>query len=195
MDACMQFGPDTPLVMPGQPMLRPRDPDITGGYYQPMLVSVGDTTAFGLERITCNLANAPVDLAIEFRMRYKANTNPVLQPLAARIGGQPAALDAIPRGATVELEAGWSPESVETYPVFDIPTQSLIDHHESMRVSWFATGGSFANDRTGRDENDPATSTTNTWTAPDAAGTVHLWIVLRDSRGGVDFASYDVTIP
>jgi hypothetical protein len=39
-----------------------------------------------------------------------------------------------------------------------------------MRVSWFATAG------------------------PDAAGVVHFWIVLRDSRGGVDFAGGDLMV-
>lgn len=61
-----------------------------------------------------------------------------------------------------------------------------------MRVSWFATAGSFANDRTGRGEEELETFTENAWTAPDEARNVHLFVVLRDSRGGVAFASHEV---
>ena len=34
----------------------------------------------------------------------------------------------------------------------------------------------------------------NVWVAPSAAGPVHLWLVLRDSRGGVDFAEYELDV-
>src|SRR5262249_44281457 len=108
-DACSRFGPDVPPSMPGQPPLRPRDPDITGGYYQPLVVQLGSDTTFGLERITCNLANAPVDVSIEYRMRYVANQNPLLQPLSL-----PAT---VARGATIEIAASW--DAPETFPVFD----------------------------------------------------------------------------
>src|SRR5262249_46672161 len=134
-DACSRFGPDIPPSMPGAPMLRPRDPDITGGYYQPLLVSIGETTTFGLERILCNLGNAPVDVAIEYRMRYQANTNPVLLPLVVRLGGEPVALDAIPHRARVELEAAGTPHSVEIFPVVDLTPPSLVDHRESIPVA------------------------------------------------------------
>jgi len=50
-DACSLFGPDTP---PGG--FRPRDPDATGGYYQPVRVDLAHAApVFHLERITCNL--------------------------------------------------------------------------------------------------------------------------------------------
>jgi hypothetical protein len=63
-----------------------------------------------------------------------------------------------------------------------------------MRVSWFATAGSFAHEITGRAEDETATSSDNVWTAPTMGGPVHLWIVLRDSRGGSDFAGYDLAV-
>ena len=37
-------------------------------------------------------------------------------------------------------------------------------------------------------------TTTNTWTAPSTAGTVTLWVVLRDSRGGIGWKSYRVAV-
>jgi hypothetical protein len=97
-------------------------------------------------------------------------------------------------GQAVDLVASWPADTVETFPVYDIVTQTLVDHRESMRVSWFASDGQLAHERTGREEGDPATDTSNRWTAPSTPGTVHVWLVLRDSRGGVDFAGYDVQV-
>jgi hypothetical protein len=63
-----------------------------------------------------------------------------------------------------------------------------------MRVSWYATGGSFLHDVTGRAAEDPETYTQNEWTAPAAPGPVYLWAVLRDNRGGIDFSSAEIDV-
>jgi hypothetical protein len=193
-NACALFGPDPPPQMMGQPPLRPRDPDVTGGYYQPLRLDDAGTVGFALERVTCDLAQAGADLAVQYAMTYQANTNPSLLPLAALVNDAPVALDALPAGAAVDFVTGWPAESVESFPVFDLPSASLITHRESMRVSWFATDGSFMHEVTGREEDDSATWTDDVWTAPATPGVVHVWIVLRDSRGGTDFAAYDVTV-
>jgi hypothetical protein len=78
----------------------------------------------------------------------------------------------------------------ERYVNFDLQSQALVDAREGMHVSWFATGGGFDLDRTGRDGSDTTTTSDNGWTAPGAGQTVHLWIVLRDDRGGVGWAGY-----
>jgi hypothetical protein len=184
-DACQLFGPETP---PGD--YRPRDPDITGGFYQPVRVAIPELAAFGFERVTCNLANAPADIAVDFRERYLPNRNPELTALTAR----DADLAAVPAGARVELELGWTPESAEVYPVFDAAAQALVDRREALRVSWYATAGSFEADRTGRGEDEAETFTRNTWTAPAEPAAVHLWVVLRDSRGGVSFSAHDAVV-
>jgi hypothetical protein len=193
-DACRLFGPDTPPSTPGQPALRPRDPDATGGYYQPIRATWTGTVAFGLERLRCNLAGASLAIAEEFQMRYTSNQNPQLTPLVAADEGQPVALDALPAGRKITFTVGWTAASPESYPVLDPASQTLVDHREAMRVSWFATSGAFAEERTGRDETDPALTTSDDWTAPANPGPAHLWVVLRDSRGGVDFASYQLTV-
>jgi hypothetical protein len=83
----------------------------------------------------------------------------------------------------------------ENYVYFDLVTRGLIDRREAMRVSWYANAGAFADDRTGRTEQEPTeTATANTWTAPATPGTVTLWVVLRDSRGGTGWKSYRVTV-
>lgn len=212
--ACMQFGPITPVPPPltpdeiaagkmQPPPLRPRDPDITGGFYQPVRVALtadqGSATAFALERIKCNLANVPIEATRVYNATYTINQNPTIAALtldpdgaaAALLGGAPAMIAA---GATVTLEAAWPAEAAESYPAWDVVGRALATRREALRVSWFATAGEFAHDRTGRAEDDPASTTRNTWTAPAAAGTVHLWIVLRDSRGGLDFAEATLTV-
>jgi hypothetical protein len=78
----------------------------------------------------------------------------------------------------------------ERYVNFDLPTQSIVDAREGMHVSWFATGGTFDLDRTGTGGSDPTTTSDNGWTAPGAGQTVHVWIVLRDDRGGVGWSGY-----
>jgi hypothetical protein len=78
----------------------------------------------------------------------------------------------------------------ESYVNLDLVTHSLVVQREGMQVSWFATGGAFDHDQTGTDPSDLANSTTNTWRAPDRPGTVHVWAVLRDDRGGTGWADY-----
>ena len=189
VDACALFGPDTP---PGE--FRPRDPDVTGGFYQPVRVESLGLVAFDRHRVQCNLPSAPVDAAIELQTRYHANLSPTLTPLAARIGGAPVALDHLPAGAHVSFEVGWGKGDAETYAMFDPGAQTIVNRREALRVSWFATAGQLATEVTGRAESEASVSTENEWDAPTAPSKVRLWLVLRDSRGGVDFASYDLDV-
>ncbi|HSS40206.1 MAG TPA: hypothetical protein VLT58_15670, partial [Polyangia bacterium] len=70
----------------------------------------------------------------------------------------------------------------------------LLQQRESLRVSWYASAGSFVHDVSGRASDDPETYTQNQWTAPTTPGPVHLWAVLRDNRGGIDFASAEIDV-
>ncbi len=205
-DGCMLFGPQTPPVKPGQPPVRPRDPDVTGGFYQPLRVTLqtdtGADLAFELERITCLLANAPVDVSRTFTTTYTANVNPtvervVLDPAGAAtpLLGADATTDVtVAAGTRVTLEVDWPESAVESYPVWDLSTRTLVTHREAMRVSWFATAGLFDLDTTGRGEEETETFAQNSWEAPAESGTVHFWVVLRDARGGIDFGSFDLTV-
>ncbi len=194
-DACSVFGPEIASAD-----LRPRDPDVTGGFYQPLRVTVfgpsyavdGPTVAYGLERVACKLANASADVSTEFARRHVNNKNPELGPLTATRDGRPIALTDVPLGATITLHATWPEPSAEHYVVYDLASRTVVDRRESMRVSWFATAGAFANDRTGRADTELETFTDNEWTAPADARTTHLFVVLRDARGGTAYATYDV---
>jgi hypothetical protein len=78
----------------------------------------------------------------------------------------------------------------ERYVALQLATQALADQRESIGVAWFTTAGSFDADRTGRDTGDLVTTSDNGWQAPAVPGLVHLWVVLRDNRGGVGWAEY-----
>ncbi len=206
IDACQHFGPDAPTDMPG---VRPRDPDVTGGYYQPVRANwrsdAATLTGFDLERIRCDLANAPADVTAMFNMSYKLNVNPsvaslTLNPDTSAVvlfaaGTSTTAAATVAAGQSVTLRVAWPAEAAESYLVWDLAAQTLETHREALSVSWFTSAGQYAHDSSGRDEQDTTTSTDDVWTAPTTTGTVHFWVVLRDSRGGVDFAeaSIDVT--
>jgi len=180
-NACMQFGPDVP---PGG--FRPRDADPTGGYYQPVLADEpGAALAFGFTRITCNLPNAPSDVAHDYQTMYVANRNPTLLS---------SALSDVAAGSDVTLVAAWPPEAAEDYLYFDPESQALVIRHESMRVSWFATAGTLAVDASAVAESSDATSVSTTWRAPASPGPAWLWLVLRDSRGGIATQTIAITI-
>jgi hypothetical protein len=189
-NGCRVFGPDTPAAT-----FRPRDPDVTGGYYQPLRADLaGVDPTFLPVRILCNLADAPAETAARYAAEYTPNLAPHLAPLTARTGGAEVSLDAIATGTRVELEASWPASDAESFAYFDRASQTLSTKREAMRVAWFANAGAFDTESTGRDEDDSATSTGNVWIAPRTGGNAHIWIVLRDNRGGVDFASYDLSI-
>ena len=85
----------------------------------------------------------------------------------------------------------------ETFLFWNVLTLTLDMQRESLRLSWFATGGAFEHDATGRGQTETETFTQNVWTAPATPGPVYFWTVLRDDRGGIDFdlisAEIDVT--
>jgi len=204
-NGCSIFGPQTPQVMKGQPAARPADPDSTGGFYQPVRAVWQSTglVAFELERITCRLANAPTNIATQYATDYTANQNPVLADLVAGTDagatvlyapGQPPTAGAVSGGQNVVLQADFSADSAETFLVWDVVSQTLVQQRESLRVSWFATAGTFQRDVTGRTADDTTSYTQNVWTAPNTRGPVLFWAVLRDSRGGVDFAAAEIQV-
>lgn len=188
-NACSLFGPNAASGF------RPRDPDPTGGYYQPLRVDLGGADpTFHLQRILCGVAGASADTAAEYGKSYLPNTNPTLGALQVILDGAPLALDRVPAAARLELTVSWGDADAESYIVYDRSRSQLVSQRESLRVSWDADGGRFDTESTGRAAADTATTSTNAWVAPDVAGAYKLWMVLRDARGGSDFAAYDVVV-
>lgn len=75
----------------------------------------------------------------------------------------------------------------ERYVNFDLASQSVNVRREGMVVSWYATGGTFDSDATGRSGDDTTPSSDNGWVTPSQSGPAHVWVVLHDERGGVGF--------
>jgi hypothetical protein len=183
---------------------------VTGGYYQPVRAvwhgAGGDEVAFGLERIFCRIGSiAPTDVAGKYATDYQTNNNPVLASAVLDPAGAPTPLFSagqatapapavVGAGQVVTLEATWLDDTAESFLVYDITTHELVTQREALRLSWFTTAGTFEHDRTGRGDGELETFTQNVWKAPPAAGPVHLWLVLRDSRGGVDFAEAQIDV-
>ncbi len=209
--ACALFGPISPPAPPGEPPFRPRDSDSTGGFYVPVrtIVRASATgefsrTAFSQTRVLCGLAGAGSDIIQAYKAAYQRNIDPhllavsVFSPSLAATPLVPAAVDppAVRAGEIVTFQVKFADDASETFPLFDRERQELSNKRESLSLAWFTTAGKFDLDRTGRAESATAATTDNKWTAPLVTTTtaVHFWFVLRDSRGGVDFTSADLTI-
>lgn len=165
-DACRLFGP----ISPG-PGLRPRDADVTGGYYQPVRVTAGEVVAIGLVRLRCGLPQAPLRATQRYAAEYLSNLNPVILAFDA-----PASVGA---GEVVDLRL--EADAPEAFLRFDPGARALVDDAEILTVSWFTTAGALSADRTPMVDEQATVG----WRAPPGSGTVELFAVLRDSRGGV----------
>jgi len=83
----------------------------------------------------------------------------------------------------------------ESYVWFDPQARVFVERREAINVAWFATAGILSTARTGRVETEGfATDSTNDWLAPSSPADVWLWMVIRDSRGGVGWSSYRVRV-
>ncbi len=180
----------------------------------------GDPWSVALERVSCQPSGVTSAVFSAFETQYQANANPTVASLARRNadgstapiaadpadGSPPAAPGlTVSAGARVSLQASWpdctaltDPTATcggaEGYVSIDPTSKQLTTRREAMTASYFATGGSFTSASVGRDESDPTLNVVDTWTAPSAPGTAHLWVVLRDSRGGTGWASYTVAV-
>jgi hypothetical protein len=206
-DACRLFGPDRPLGKAGEPAGRAADPDVTGGYYQPGIVRApGADDALFEVRVRCGLAGATQSDVAAFERTYRSNTNPTVTEVtivrADRSEGvaDGAEIVAAP-GEVLGIRAGWPAcnddaacGGAERYPAFDVAARALVARREAMRVSWLATRGKLAAARSGRTDDDEATSVETTWTAPSEPGAAVVWIVLRDARGGTGTRSFRVRV-
>jgi hypothetical protein len=235
-DACQIFGPIRPPAVAGQAQGRPVDPDITGGFYQPVTARLAatDSVTLGAVRLSCPLTDATPSQLSAFGALYRPNQNPDFSALTLEHAtgdsvpiAEGSSLSVAP-GERVQIQATWATcptESVcgdgicganedksncatdcatatgcpgaETYPVFDATTQQITSHRESIRLSWYASAGSFENPVTGRDETETVSSSGNGWTAPTSAAgaqTVHFWVVIRDARGGQSFRSFAAAV-
>lgn len=185
VEACALFGPQAPAGAAGEPA-RPRDPDATGGYYQPLRVVVPGLPqpTLAAVRIQCGLSTAPPAIAADFRRRYRGNQAPPVPGLQRE--PDPGASADAGSGQVLRLSLTLPSEAAEDYLRFDPRTQTLTSQRETLRLSWFATDGDLAESVTPLADGGPAgLATENRWQRLASPQPAWLWAVLRDSRGGV----------
>ena len=167
-DACTIFGP----LAQHAGRRAPADPDVTGGFYQPVRAvwhgATATQTAFGLERILCRIgSNAPTDVA----GKYAIGLRPEQQPDA--LGRRCSTPTAPPRrssrrarprrrrrpwsrpGQVVTLQADWADGTAEDFLVYDITSHTLVTQREvaapllvrDRRASSSTTHAAAAHDR------------------------------------------------
>jgi hypothetical protein len=201
--ACRQFGPEVPEAKKDEPTGRPVDPDPTGGYYQPVRVviasAVGDLVGIGRTRLACGFVGPTPEQLADLKARTHLNVNPALDGVSALVPDDaPEAINVVRAGERVPLTARWATcasdapacTGAEAYASYDVATQSVAARREAIRLSWFTTAGTFDEDHTGRAATDEATTSDNAWTAPAVAGPAHVWVVVRDDRGGVGWRGF-----
>lgn len=110
-DACRNFGPEVPPPKAGEDPGRPVDPDLTGGYYQPVRAfGAADRVRAEIAqvRISCGVFGASAEQAADFRAHYHPNGNPEISAItvdgASALEAQPPKVAA---GAQVTIAVAW----------------------------------------------------------------------------------------
>jgi hypothetical protein len=159
-------------------------PDATGGVYLAV-------------RLVARRADEPPVVTL-YRLRLQlgqttVNRNPVFDGELS-IDGQPWAEDAVPSvapGARLLLEARWEDGAEEDYQLM-LPGDEPRQGTEVLSFAWFDDQGQVDPEHTGG-----AGMFEATWQLPDeiAVGSrVHLWVVLRDNRGGAAWMTRQVEV-
>lgn len=173
-------------------------PDFTWGFY----INVRLTTQAGNQKF---VTIYPLRYAWPPGIPYlsERNRNPALGDLYAAAAGSDGRVlglgpirdgAEIPADSRIALHPVLIPGSAETYRIPNpealaakpMPTaldQIFAPTREKLRITWFATAGSFAADTTGENIND----TVLTLPKETPAGPLDVWAVVRDERQGVDW--------
>lgn len=228
-DGCRTFGPLAPPPQEGSTVPgRPVDPDLTGGFYQPVLVGESAAMLAGI-RIKCGTPWLPGEELVAFNQGYRPNEHPDFARLERADGKDWSEVDLeapleVKVGDELRLRVTWAAcprepkcgdglctmgengtncaddcrtdavgcTGAEDYLLADVETRTAVPKREVVSVAWFSNAGRFANSVT--DDPDERDATENVWTAPDEAGTLGVWLVLRDDRGGVAWRSLEISV-
>lgn len=175
-DACALFGSEPPPAPPGEPPPRPADPDPTGGYHQPLRVTLGDAPAtLARVRLRCALSGAPVAVARRYAAEARPNRHPALADFTVTADGE-----------GLRLTARWPADAAEAYLRYDATAGALDEARESLTATFYVDGGALGAVRR------TATALEARWAPEDGA---RAWVVLRDDRGGVDWAAVERPSP
>jgi hypothetical protein len=170
--------------------LQPLDlglPDQTLGLYLPVRVRLGagGTQVTGFYRLRLAVIPPP-------------NQNPTIAAIELVPEGDAAAAAPVPvdesnppvvhAGDRLKLRAVPTDGSAEQYPVLsgDPESHNFTTVTETLSVSWFASGGEFSEEITG--DTKPDTELKLDKHVPAVGSTIDLYAVMRDPRGGIDWA-------
>jgi hypothetical protein len=196
-DACQRVGPQVPLMTADGKKQRPPDADITGGYQIPVRTTLknddGEDVTFVRVRLRCALASAPAASAREFEKRYVANENPSIS--AILVDGKEIPLDRsvvpkVKRGDAVPVEVKWHSGTQEKYVLLDPKTRNVVERTEGLEIAWYTDGGEFDFDRTTPEKGRRSENTL--LLDHSRKKKTQVWVTLRDERGGVGFATFEV---
>jgi len=153
-------------------------PDASGGVYLTLVA-----------RVTVAAADS---FAAVYRLRFgdpaTGNQNPTLIGVTASDAAETTTLDEatplpVRQGDVLTLNALLAPGSAETY-VAPVVGQSGGTVKETVRTSWFSTGGDFSDDRT---DEGQRTVLSLDQLLPAAGSIIDIYGVAHEERGGVDF--------
>jgi hypothetical protein len=157
-------------------------PDATGGVYQPYLA-----------RASTASDQVPADYRLRLAQGGEVNHNPTIAAIVATDASgatvtlDPAAPTPVAAGASLSLSATFAPGSVETYTSFDGRTVG-----EVLTTSWFTTAGMLSVEKTSALQ--PQTVLRLDQPPAPTGGTIDLWAVTRDERGGTDYTHRALSI-
>jgi hypothetical protein len=104
VDVCRTFGPVRPNAVDDQPAGRAVEPDPTGGFYQPILVSLDADLTLASLRLTCGLVGIPSEASLLLNRGVRPNQNPRIDELKAGSGAMAEGDEFVIRpGASVEF--------------------------------------------------------------------------------------------
>lgn len=159
-----------------------------------------DNVAPAIERVqrrsdgqqTWSDLEGPATIAARATMELRAHW-PACSATPRCVDGQ-CTLDEDSAACPEDCPSGAGCGGAEWYTRFDPSALAIATSREAISAAWYATAGSFEDARTGRAADDETAWTANVWTAPEVGGTVWIWIVVRDDRGGVSWRALEVVV-
>lgn len=197
--SCQRFGP-TPLPAKNEedPRPRPVPPDKSGGYYSPEQIQIPGTPikAFYRIRTQCDLLGATREVFDDYNARFQPNQGPSLQD--AQLTPAPRAQEAnwqiqVPIGQPIDLSLKVAASLAQTYIIYEIPRNQIVEARESLTLRWYAHGATLERSEETLEaiDLDREAAFSNKLTL-GPTGQANLWLVLQDSRGAMSWRQISV---
>ncbi|HAA57214.1 MAG TPA: hypothetical protein DCE42_20780 [Myxococcales bacterium] len=149
------------------------------GKYLPvtLVASVGDEREQATKRIVIT--------------KLPTNKNPTITSFALTKAGSKQVIQEpweVKAGQTYRLTPGFDEEDKQSYPGLD-QSGEIRTLQEKLFFSWYVTGGAL---KGGRSSDD--TKPHKDWVAPGEPGTVYMYVIVRDGRGGTHWVQRTLNV-